>query len=412
VLYLSEMLHKPVIDADEKIIGAVSDLAITTGEMFPRVTAVAFIGPDRTPFLLPWDTFVEKWDGGSIRLSAPREKLRFSYLPPTELLLARDLLNKQIVDTQGKKVVHVNDLKLSDSTHSLRLLGAEVGTKGRLRRMHPLIEKTVHALTRAIGAPLKESLITWNYMELLERDLSELKLSISHKRLGEIHPADVADILETLGPEQRGRVFKHLDREAAAITLSELDEDMQTDVIADIAEDQASEMLTMMDPDDAADIIQDLDHNKAERLLRLMGVEDSDMIRSLLGYHDESAGGIMTPEFSSAPESATVDDAIEAIRAEDEDREGHHYLYLVNNDGKLTGSVSMRDLLFHKGSTPLKDIAEHDLITLTPEIDQETVADTMSKYNLLAIPVVDEEGKILGVVTADDAMEVMAERER
>jgi len=406
------MLNKPVIDARGVSIGTVSDLAITTGEMFPRVTAVAFIGPDKTPFILPWATFVEQFDGQAIRLTAPRDELRFSYLPPTELLLARDLLNKHIVDTQGRKVVQVNDLKLSDSTHSLRLLGAEVGTLGRLRRISPWLEKAALSLSQLVGNPLQESLIAWNYMDLLERDLSELKLSITHKRLNEIHPADVADILETLAPEQRSRVFKHLDKEAAAVTLSELEDEMQSDVIDAIEERSASDLLAEMDPDDAADIIQDLDHDKAERLLRLMGVEDSEMIRSLLGYHNESAGGLMTPEFSSAPEGATVNDAIEAIRAEDEDREGHYYLYLVDDERRLTGAVSLRKLLVHKGKTPLSDFATRDLITLTPEIDQHTVAETMSKYNLLAIPVVDENDVLLGVVTADDAMEVMQERER
>jgi len=412
VLYLSEMLQKPVIDANGKTIGAVSDLAITTGEMFPRVTAVAFKGPDKTPFLLPWTTYVEKFDGAAIRLNAPKGELRFSYLPPSELLLARDLLHKKIVDTQGKKVVHVSDLKLSDSAHSLRLLGAEVGILGQLRRFSPTLERAIKNITAFFGRPLQESIIAWNYMDLVERNLSELKLSISHKRLNEIHPADVADILETLEPEQRSRVFRHLDKEAAADTLSELEDEMQTDVIEDIEEDHASDLLAEMAPDDAADIIKDLDHNKAERLLRLMGVEDSDMIRSLLGYHDETAGGLMTPEFTAAPEAGTVNDAINAIRAEDEDRESLHYLYLIDDEGKLTGLVSPRKLLIHRGITPLADIATRDLITVTPDINQEAVADAVSKYNLLAIPVVDEKSVLLGIVTVDDAMEVMQERER
>jgi Mg/Co/Ni transporter MgtE len=143
-----------------------------------------------------------------------------------------------------------------------------------------------------------------------------------------------------------------------------------------------------------------------------MGVEDSNMIRSLLGYHDETAGGLMTPEFTSAPQHATVKEAVDAIRAEDEDRESMYYLYLVDEDGKLTGSVSLRELLVHKGKTPLAEFATRDMITLTPDIDQETVADMMSKYNLLAIPVVDDDGILLGVVTVDDAMEVMQDRER
>jgi CBS domain-containing protein/sporulation protein YlmC with PRC-barrel domain len=406
------MLGKPVIDAAGKTIGAVSDLAISTGEIFPRVTAVAFRGPDKTPFLLSWHEYVEKVSGDAIRLRVPAAQLRFSYLPPTELLLSRDLLNKQSVDTQGKKIVHVSDLKLSDSANALRLLGAEVGLLGRLRRLSPQLERAAVALTRFFGRPLRESIIAWNYMDLLERDLSQLKLSISHKRLDEIHPADVADILETLKPEQRAMVFRHLDKEAAADTLSEMEDEMQADVIEDIEEDRASDLLAEMDPDDAADIIKDLEPDKAERLLRLMGVEDSNMIRSLLGYHDETAGGLMTPEFTSAPEGATVKEAIDALRAEDEDRESMYYLYLVDGVGKLTGSVSLRALLKHKGKTPLAEFATRDMITVTPDIDQETVADMISKYNLLAIPVLDDEGVLLGVVTVDDAMEVMAERER
>jgi len=412
VLYLSEMMNRPVIDATGKTIGGISDLAITTGEMFPRVTAVAFKGADKTPFLLPWTTFVERFDGEAIRLNAPADQLRFSYLPPSELLLARDLLHKKIVDTQGKKVVHVSDLKLSDSAHSLRLLGAEVGLLGRLRHYSPTLERMAKHISHFFGRPLEESIIAWNYMDLLERDLSDLKLSISHKRLNEIHPADVADILETLEPEQRHRVFKHLDKEAAADTLSEMEDEMQTDVIEEIEEDHASEVLAEMAPDDAADIIKDLEHAKAERLLRLMGVEDSEMIRSLLGYHHESAGGLMTPEFTVAPEQSTVGEAIDMIRAEDEDRESLHYLYVVDEADQLTGAVSLRKLLINRSTTKLGDIATRDLITVTHDIDQETVADMISKYNLLAIPVIDEKESLLGVVTIDDAMEVMAERER
>jgi len=407
MLYLSQMLGNTVRDAKGTAIGTVSDLAIATGEVFPRVTAVAFKGPDKTPFLLSWPQYVQGYDETAITLNANADELRFSYLPPGELLLARDLLGKHIVDTQGKRVVKVGDLKLAESAGSLRLLGAEVGLLGRLRQMSPVLERTVVAASRMLGRPIRETIIAWNYMDLLERNLSNLKLSMSHKTLDEIHPADVADILETLTDEQRAMVFRHLDSEAAADTLSEMEDEMQTDVIEDIEEGRASDLLAEMDPDDAADIIKDLDDEKAERLLRLMGVEDSEMIRSLLGYSDETAGGLMTPEFTSAPETATVNEAVDAIRAEDEDRESMYYLYLVDERGRLTGAVSLRELLRHKGKTPLADFATRDLITVTPEMDDEEVADVVSKYNLLAVPVVDEDGVLLGVVTVDDAMEVL-----
>ncbi|TLM76776.1 MAG: PRC-barrel domain containing protein, partial [Actinobacteria bacterium] len=198
MLYLSQMLGKPVIDASGEEIGAISDIAIATGEVFPRVTALAFKGPDKTPFMMSWRKFVDHFDGGSVTLNVPAADIRFSYLQPDEILLSRDLLDKQIVDTQGMKVVRVNDLKLSESRNQLRLLGAEVGARGILRHISPAVERAVLAISKAFGREIPENLIAWNYMDLLERDLSQVKLSVTHKRLHELHPADVADILEQL----------------------------------------------------------------------------------------------------------------------------------------------------------------------------------------------------------------------
>src|SRR5450759_1918072 len=196
MIYLTRMLGKPVIDAAGDEIGTINDIAIATGEVFPRVTSLAFRGPDKTPFMLSWVKYVEDVDGDFIKLNAPRPELRFSYQQPDEVLLARDLLSRQIVDTQGMKVVRVNDLKLSESRNQLRLLGAEVGTRGILRALWPPLEMIAQRAARLFGQKLSENIIAWNYMDLLERDLSEVKLSVTHKRLHELHPADVADVLE------------------------------------------------------------------------------------------------------------------------------------------------------------------------------------------------------------------------
>ncbi len=281
MIYLSQMLGKPVVDATGEEIGTISDIAIATGEVFPRVTSLAFQGPDKTPFMLSWRKFVGEFDGEAVRLNVAAPDIRFSYLQPDEVLLTRDLMSKQIVDTQGMKVVRVNDLKLSESRNQLRLLGAEVGARGILRGIHPALERAVAGSARLIGRELPENIIAWNYMDLLDRDLSQVKLSVTHKRLHELHPADVADILEKLNPTQRAKVFEHLDNEQAADTISELEDDLQADVIDDLSERRASALLAEMDPDDAADIIGDLSYDKAEALLRLMGVKESSAIRSL-----------------------------------------------------------------------------------------------------------------------------------
>jgi magnesium transporter len=409
MIYLSRMLGKPVLDAQGEEIGHISDVAIATGEVFPRVTSLAFKGPDRTPFMLSWRKYVEGYDGEQITLNVPQADIRFSYLQPDEVLLARDLMSKQIVDTQGMKVVRVNDLKLSESRNQLRLLGAEVGARGILRGIAPALESSVDWVARLFGGKLPEHLIAWNYMDLLDRDLSQVKLSVTHKRLDELHPADVADILEQLSPSQRAAVFAHLDNEAAADTISELEDELQADVIDDLSERRASDLLAEMDPDDAADIIGDLPYDKAERLLRLMGVEDSSSIRSLLGYKDKTAGGIMTPEVTTVTEDMTVQEVIEQLRAESAEHESVYYVYVVEEGCRLSGVISLRDLLMAAPDTRVSAIAERDLFTAHVDDDQEDVAEQMGKYDLLALPVLDENGCLLGIVTVDDALDVLEE---
>ena len=409
MLYLTRMVGRPVVDSTGTQIGTMRDLGIATGEVFPRVTALAFSGPDKTPFMLSWRKYVESVDADQVVLNAPREDLRFSYQQPDEVLLARDLLNKQIVDTQGMKVVRVNDLKLAESRSQLRLLGADVGATGMLRALAPPLERAVVGISKAIGHPLREDLIAWNYMDLLDRDLAEVRLSVTHKRLHELHPADAADILEQLTPSQRAKVFATLDITQAADTISELEDDLQAEVVDDLGDERASDILELMDPDDAADILGDLPYAKAEALLRLMGVKEQAEIRGLLGYKEKTAGGIMTSEVTTVRPDMTVADVIEFLRGEAAEYEHIFYVYVVDEERHLLGVVSLRDLIVSAPEVTIESIYKRDLITVDPDQDQEDVADTMSKYDLLALPVVDESGIILGMVTVDDALDVMEE---
>ncbi len=409
MIYLSQMLGKPVEDANGEEIGTINDIAIATREVFPRVTSLAFLGPDKTPFMLSWRKFVDDFDGERIALNVAAKDIRFSYLQPDEVLLHRDLLNKQIVDTHGMKVVRVNDLKLSESKNQMRLLGAEVGLRGILRGIHPLLERTAAGFAHVVGRELGENLIAWNYMDLLDRDLSHVQLSVSHKRLHELHPADVADILEKLSATQRGRVFEHLDNVQAAEAISELEDEFQADVIDDLGAQRASDILGLMDPDDAADVIGDLSYDKAERLLRLMGVQESGMIRQLLGYKENTAGGIMTPEVTTVTEDMTVSQVIEFLRSEASEHESIYYIYVIEEDRRLAGVISLRDLIMSAPGTRVEEFLNRDVIKVLADEDQEDVAETMSKYDLLAIPVVDETDQLLGIVTIDDALDVLEE---
>lgn len=409
MFYLTQMLGKPVVDAAGDEIGVISDVAIETGEIFPRVTSLAFVGPDKTPFMLSWRKYVEDIAEESVTLNVLRSDIRFSYLQPTEVLLERDLLNKQIVDTQGKKVVRVNDLKLSEAKGQLRLLGAEVGILGLLRGLSPAVERAARALTRIVGREAGERLIAWNYMELLDRDLTEVKLSVTHKRLHELHPADIADILEELNPAQRGEVFTHLDVVQAAEAIAEMEDEYQAAVLEEFSHQEASDILEAMDPDDAADIITGLPYDKAERLLRLMGVQEARLIRRLLGYREESAGGIMTSEIVAVTDDMTVRDVIHYLREDAPTGEDVYYIYVLDEERTLEGVINLRDLITSQPETVVSDITKRDVITVDVDDDQEDVAEVITKYNLLAVPVVDENGVIQGVVTVDDALEVLEE---
>lgn len=411
MIYLSQLMGNPVYAADGEKIGTVSDLGIATGEVFPRVTSLAFKGPGRTPFMISWRKYVDTYDEKEIHLKVPAVEIRFSYLQPDEVLIARDILNKQIVDTRGMRVVRVNDLKLSDtSSTQLRLLGAEVGARGILRSLSPTLEHVALKVARTFGHPIPERIIAWSYMDLVERDLSNVKLSVSHKTLDDMHPADIADIIERLDPRLRGQVFAQLDDEQRAGAMAEFDDDaMAAELMGGMNEREASRMLSEMDPDDAAELVSELDYDKAEKLLRLMGVQEQRAIRQLLGYREDTAGRIMTSEFAALPEDKTAADAVELLRGLDEDFESVRYVYLSDEDNKLSGVVTLNALIVAEPETPLADICTHEVITASPEDDQEDVAEDIAKYNLLAMPVVADDGHLLGIVTVDDALDVLEE---
>jgi len=409
MFYLSQMLGKPVVDADGQEIGHISDVGIETREIFPRVTSLGFIGPDKTPFMLSWRKYVDSITEDQVALNVASPKLRFSYLQPDEVLLARDLMSKQIVDTRGKNVVRVNDLKLSETKGELRLLGAEVGIRGILRGLSPALERAVQMIVRIPGGTLHEKLIAWNYMELLDRDLTHVTLSVTHKRLHELHPADVADVLEQLTPSHRAKVFAHLDNTLAAEAIAELEDEYQAQAIDEFSAQRASDILEIMDPDDAADIIADLPYETAESLLKLMGLREAHLVRQLLGYREESAGGIMTSEITAVTDEMTITEVVDYLRHEAPTGEDVYYIYVVDKDRTLQGVINLRDLIVRPPDTPVSEIVDRDVLSVNVDDDQEDVVEVMSKYDLLAIPVIDESGKILGIVTVDDALKVLEE---
>ena len=400
MIYFSQILGMPVIDAKGEQIGTVDDLGIDTEEVFPKITSLTIRGDQEEPMMLSWRKYVQALTDDEIKLNADACDLRFSYLQPEEVLIGRDLMHKQIVDTRGIKVVRVDDLKLSNAgATQLRLVGATASNIDKMGKMSSSL----------FSKQDKEQVIAWNYIDLLDRNLNDVTLSVSHKTLDGLHPADIADIIEQLEPEVQARVVSQLDNNCAAEAMAELDEDNAAEIVDVMNEEDASGLLNEMDPDDAADLVGELDYDKAEQLLHKMGVAEQQEVRKLLGYKQKTAGRIMTSEFVSVRTGSIVQDAIDKIRTLDSDFETINYVYIVDENEHLEGVISIRALIVSTADTKLEDIAQKDLIYANPEEDQEDVALSMSKYNLLAMPIVDESMRILGIVTADDALDIMEE---
>lgn len=401
LFYLTRVLAIPVKDADGKTLGQLSDLAVTTSEVFPRVSSLA-MQKEKQPFVFSW-SFVESFDNDEVRLNVAQDKLRFSFVPPNEILLHGDLLDRQIVDTQGLKVVRVNDLKMSLSAGQMRLLGADVGASAILRRLN------LERMLSFIRVPLHERIIPWYYMDLLEKDLSQLKLSVSHRTLDELHPADLADIIEQMDEDQRAKLFTHLDVIKAAEAISEIDPDVQPSMLESMSNKDASALLAAMSPDDAADIIAGLPYDKAETLLNLMGIKEGSDIRKLLGYKEWTAGGIMTTDYIAISKDTRAGETIEYLRQRAIDAESASYVYVVDAENHLIGVLSLYSLILADSAVPVKDIVLQEMITVNADDDQEEVAAVIRKYDLLAIPVVDETMTLLGIVTVDDILDVVDE---
>lgn len=413
--YLSEFVGRPVFDSEGEKIGTVDDLATSMAEVFPRVTSLAFRGgAKRTAFMVSWRKYVESISDNGINLNVSQADVRFSYLQPDEILLGGNLMGKQIIDLRNTSVAKVNDLKLSRTSDSqLRLIGAEVGLRGRLRSISTGLERLVSRSAKMLSQPIPEHLVPWSYMDLIDPALSRLKGQNAHGSFEDMHPADIADVIEQLDPKIRAQVFRQLDPESAAETIAELPDEIQSDVIAELSEREASEMVARMDPDDAADIIGELPFDRAEKLLNLMDLPEEKAIRALLGYSKNTAGGIMTSEFLAMPQTSTIGQVRTRLRGLDPDFEPVYYVYTLDENRRLVGVLSMRDVVIAQDHEVLGELSYNDLITVPPEEDQASVIEEMTKYDLVDMPVVDNDGRLIGIVSVDDALEVIEEdRER
>jgi CBS domain-containing protein/sporulation protein YlmC with PRC-barrel domain len=399
LLSLSEIVKKPVTDIHGEKVGKLADVIVSADAPYPKVKALVVRTSDKRTLNVPW-TQVEGL-GRQIPLKVGRDNIQLYDVQEHEVHLVEAVLDKQVIDVQGKKLRRVNDLQLSTINGSYRLIGVDIGVRGLLRRLG--LEK-VADMSRI---RLQENYISWDAVDTIHSGPSGVQLKLPKHKITKFHPADIADILDQLSVNDGLHIINSLDEEAAADTLEETSPERQVSLIEGMKTERAVEILEEMSPDDAADLLADLPEDRAEAILGLMEPDESEDIRELLEYPEDSAGGIMTNEFVAVHADFTARQAIEEIRTAAADVETIYYIYVIAKDETLVGVISLRNLLLARPDEKLSAFMHSDVITVQVMDDQREVAKKIAKYNLLALPVVDEEKKLKGIVTVDDAIDVV-----
>ncbi len=406
--YLSQIIGKPVFDSTGDAFDTVSDLVIYHGtEKFPRLTGVLLAGDRSRVAIIPWDA-VGEFTAAGIRLRVERRRLTPRPLQPDEILLRDDILDGQVVDTDDVKVVRVNDLELRQVGTEVRVIGADVGTRALLRRLG--LEPLANRVARLVGRPLPAGVIPWNLVAVLGGTMTPLKLGISRGKLKDIHPADLADLLEELDRDERVEMMTALTDERAADVLEEAEPDVQATVIQELPSERASDILEEMAPEEAADVLGEIPEARAEELISLMEEDKAEEVSRLLQYPPDTAAGKMTTEFIALPVTMTVQQVIDRLRETKPDSETIYYLYVVDERDRLVGVLSIRSLLVSPPDTPVSQVMRSDVISVRPDAGAEDVAGILIKYDLLAVPVVEESGRLAGIVTVDHLIDTLLEK--
>src|SRR5215471_3020747 len=374
MLYLSQVLGRPILDLDGERVATLRDVIVRLGEEDHPPVAGFVARYRRRDFFMPRWRIAEFGEQG-VRLNSDVLDLRPFMRRDGEVLLARDVLDKQLIDVDGKRVVRVNDVQIIEAANDWRVTGADVSLTGLWRRLAPAFMRS--------GRPVE--VIDWADVGYLATDAATVQLKSSRGKLARLHPVEIARLAEAFSYQHGAEIVESLDEERAA------------------------DILEHMSPDEAADVLGDLPEEKAEDLLNLMEDEEQSEVAELLPYEDDTAGGLMTTEFVTVPRDLTVGAALARLREMAETPNMIYYLYVVENEQswKLTGVIALRSLILADPAMPLEQVMRTEIQVAHPHDDAAEVAQKISEYNLLALPVVDAAEEILGIVTVDDAIEIL-----
>jgi len=409
-LFLTELLGLKVFDLKGRRIGVVKDAAVVPLVDPVRVDRYLIGGVGSAWLTVRHDQIRSiSLDGIHLR----DENLTPYHSDEYMLRMVRDLLDQQIIDAQGRKVVRINDVTfermIQDGADALWVLEIDIGIRSIFRR---LLQGVVPPrLVRRLQGRIAPNSIRWEFCNIIEPDPQRrLRLNISNRLLEDMHPADLADIVEELSPEDRESIFENIDSEVAADALTEVDPEIQASILESLETETAADIVEEMSPDHAADALSELGAETSEEILEEMEHEPKADVRELLEFEEDTAGGMMNTEFVSLHEHATVADALAALKRNEDLLESLNTMFLVDAQDRLKAAVPLARLFLHEGSTELATLASDNLVEVRVTEKQDQVTEIFDKYNLLTLPVVDEDGKLAGVITADDVITVLRQR--
>ena len=406
VVALSEMLGASVRDASGSVCGRLREAAVSPQEHATRV-AFLVVRTAEGDRMLPAEAV--KSLGATVRATTAASTWHPFLGFDGVLLLKRDLLDQQIIDVHGRKVVRVNDVELysnpTDSHLALDVVAVDVGARGAVRR---LVKGLVPSFTlRALLEKIPPRVIPWQYVDLIETDPARrVKLKIAYEGLSKMHPADIADIVEDLPPAEQKAVFEALDEEVAAETLEEIDPEVQVSILESLDSDRAADIVEEMDPDAAADLLGDLTEKRSDEILKEMEPDERREVTQLLEFGEHTAAGRMTTEFVAVDDAGTVADAVEALRQFEGSGEAVATIYLTSAGNRLSGAIPLVRIAISPPDMRLQSLSEK-ASTCAPDTPEKEVAELFDKYNLMTLAVADEHGRLAGIITADDVISML-----
>ena len=407
---LTALLGTPVTDAHGQLRGRLKDIAVTTGPEGGRVAGLVL--KTRVGLALVPSHEVMETPAGTLELRTA-ESLTPLKDEGNYLFLQQDLIDRQIIDINGRKVVRVNDVDLEwlghGAAHLLRVAEVEVGLRGAFRRIFKgvLPRARLETVSRRFGAHA----IPWQYVDVIEPDPARrVKLRIEHERLSDIHPSELADILEDLAPAEREAVFTSLDEEVAAETLEEVEPKLQKALLEKLDEERIADIVEEMDPGAAADLLAELPEERSDAILEEMEPEERQEVEELLEFDEDSAAGRMTTDFVYLGADATVAQAVHALRSFEGDPESVTEVYLLDDNRTLRGAVSLARLVMAQPETRLELLTEPRVLSCPADTHQIELAEMFDKYNLHALPIVDQQNRMVGVVQAEHVISFLRER--